>query len=185
MSHSYRQVLLYYKCRYVRNKTKRRAINRWTVVSFIPMFLARLCHIKKGIMSTLVTNILFGDCGEVNPESGREYCNVVGDSIHYGSIFPFQKVNTLQLNTSTISHSPNTHRASTLSDVPHKTPSTGPLLVISQHKLTLLQSESLQTLVLLSQFPNTKSSNQPKSIIKHTRASTLGYFQSRTQYKSI
>jgi hypothetical protein len=38
---------------------------------------------------------------------------------------------------------------------PHKTPSTGPLLVISQHELTFLQSESLHTHMRLSQFPNT------------------------------
>jgi hypothetical protein len=36
-------------------------------------------------------------------------------------------------------------RAPTLSDVPHKTPSTVPLQVISQHEITFLQSESLQT----------------------------------------
>jgi hypothetical protein len=59
-----------------------------------------------------------------------------GGSIHDGSLFPFQKVNTLQLNA--ISRSPNTRRASTLSDAPHKTPSTGPVLVISQHGLTIL-----------------------------------------------
>jgi hypothetical protein len=48
-----------------------------------------------------------------------------------------------------------------------QTPSTGPLLVICQHELTFLQSESLQTQVLLSQFPNNKSSNQQESVVKY------------------
>jgi hypothetical protein len=67
---------------------------------------------------------------------------VLGGSIHNGSLFPFKKLSTLQLKA--ISHSPNT-RASTFSNAPHKTPSTGPLLVISQHGLTFLQSVNLQT----------------------------------------
>jgi hypothetical protein len=102
-----------------------------------------------------------------------------GGSIHDGSYFHFKKLSTLQLNA--ISRSQNTRRASTLSDVPHKTPSTRPLLVTSQtrthiiavrkspntgarpastffrHKLSFLQSGSFQTHVLLSQFPNTNS----------------------------
>jgi hypothetical protein len=109
--------------------------------------------------------------------------------VHDGRLFPFQKLSTLQLNT--LSHSPNTRRASTLSDVPHETPSTGPLLVISQHELTFLQSESpntgarpastffghkltslqsgsSQTHVLLSQFPNTNSVFQPKGVSSQT-----------------
>jgi hypothetical protein len=112
----------------------------------------------------------------------KSYCNELGGSIHNGSLFPFQKVNTLQLNV--ISHSPNT-RASTLNDVPHETPSTGPLLVISQHKLSFLQSGSFQTHVLLSQFPNINSVFQPTGVRSQTRASTLGDFQTRTDYKSI
>jgi hypothetical protein len=85
-------------------------------------------------------------------------------------------------------------RESTLSDVPHKTPSTGPLLVISQHELTFLQSVSLQIQVraqpLRSSGTNshscnqeasthtcfsryfpilTQSSNQQQSVAKHTR----------------
>jgi hypothetical protein len=122
--------------------------------------------------------------------------------------FRSKKVNTLQLNA--ISHSPNTRRASILSDVPHKTPSTGPLLVISRHKLTFLQSGNLQTQVRAQplrfsgtnshscnhkasihvffsrHFPLlTQSSNQQESVAKHARASTLGDFQTRTDYKSI
>jgi hypothetical protein len=66
--------------------------------------------------------------------------------------------------------SPNTRRASTISYVPHKTPSTGPLLVISQHELTLLQSESFQTHMLLSQFPNTNSVFQLTRVRSQTHA---------------
>jgi hypothetical protein len=115
------------------------------------------------------------------------------------------KVNTLQLSTRTISHSTNTHRASTLSDVPHKTPSTGPLLVISQHELIFLQSESLQHrcasslyalraqthILAIGNSPSTRASLaisqyqvfQPTGVRSqtHTHVFTrLGYFQSRT-----
>jgi hypothetical protein len=140
------------------------------------------------------------------------YCNILGGSIHDGSLFSFRKVNTLQLNT--LSHSPNTRWASTFSDLPHKTPSTGPLLIISQHELTSLQSESLKTQVrsqpLRSSGTNSHScnqeasihtcfscnfpiltqfSNQQESVAKHThtyaRTSTLGDCRTRTDYKSI
>jgi hypothetical protein len=100
--------------------------------------------------------------------------------------------------------------ASTLRDVPNKIPSTWPLLVIFQHELTFLQSESLQTQVraqpLCSSGKNshscnqeaskhtcfsrnfsilTQSSNQQESVPKCTHASTLGDFQTWTDYKSI
>jgi hypothetical protein len=124
-----------------------------------------------------------------------------GGSIHDGSLFPFQKLNTLQLNA--ISHSPDTCQASTLSDVPHKTLSTGPLLVISQHELTLLQSQSPNTVarpastfvghklsllqsgsfqahVLLSQFPSTNSVFQPTGVSRQTHASTLSDISHKT-----
>jgi hypothetical protein len=119
------------------------------------------------------------------------------------NLFPFRKVNTT-------GHSPNTCRVSKLSNVPHKNPSTGPLLAISQHELTFLQSVNLQTQVraqplcssgtnshscsqeaskhtcLSRNFPIlTQSSNQKESIAKHTRTFTLGDFQTRTDYKSI
>jgi hypothetical protein len=135
------------------------------------------------------------------------YCNVPEVRIQDGSLFPFQKVNTLQLNA--INRSQNT-RASTLSDVPHKTPSTGPLLVIFQHELIIWQSESLQTKVrtqpLRSSGTNshscnheaskhtcfsrnfpilTQSSNQKKYVAKHARTSTNGDFQTQTDNKSI
>jgi hypothetical protein len=125
-----------------------------------------------------------------------------------GTLVQLQKLNTPQFNT--LSRSPNTRRASTLSDVPQKTPSTGTLMVISQHELTFLQSVNLQTQVrdqpLRSSgtnshssnpeaskhtcFPRnfpivTQSSNQQQSAAKHTLASTLGDFQTRTDYKSI
>jgi hypothetical protein len=61
----------------------------------------------------------------------------------------------------------------------------GPASMFFGHKLAFLQSGSFQTHVLLSQFPNTKSSNQQESVAKHTRTSTLGDFQTWTQYKSI
>jgi hypothetical protein len=96
------------------------------------------------------------------------YCNVLGGSIHDGSLFQLQKLSILQFNA--ISHSPNTHQASTLSDVPHKTPSTGTLPVISQHELTFLQSVNLQTQVraqpLRSLGTNSHSCNQ--EAYKHT-----------------
>jgi hypothetical protein len=101
-------------------------------------------------------------------------------------------------------------RASTLSDVPHKNPSTGTLPVISQHELTFLQSENLQTQVrahpLRSSGTNshpcnqeaskhtcfsrnfpilTQPFNQKQSVAKHTPTSTLCDFQTRTDYKSI
>jgi hypothetical protein len=136
------------------------------------------------------------------------YCNVPGVLFTMKVYFRSKKVNTLQLNT--ISHYPNTRRASTLSDVSHKTPSTRPLLVISQHELIFLQSESLQTQVLAQplrssgtnsnscsqeaskhscfsrNFPIlTQSSSQQESVAKYTRESTLGDFQTRIDYKSM
>jgi hypothetical protein len=81
------------------------------------------------------------------------YCNVPGGSIHDGNIFPFQKLSTLQL--STLSHSPNTSRASTFSDVQQKTPSTGPLLVISQtrtHILAVRMSPNTRAFLAISQY---------------------------------
>jgi hypothetical protein len=66
-----------------------------------------------------------------------------------------------------------------------KSPITGtrPASTFFGHKLSFLQSGSLQTHVLLSQF--SKSSNQQESVAKHTRTSTLVNFQTRTDYKSI
>jgi hypothetical protein len=102
------------------------------------------------------------------------------------------------------------HTSSTICDVPHKYPSTGPLPVISQHELTFLQSESLQPQVRVQPLRssdtnshscnqdaskhtcfsrnfliNTQSSNQKQSVAKHTPTSTLGDIQTRTDYKSI
>jgi hypothetical protein len=67
--------------------------------------------------------------------------------------FRSKKLSTLQLNT--FSRSPNTRRASTLSDVSHKTPSTGPLPVISQHELDILaarKSPNTRDTLAISQY---------------------------------
>jgi hypothetical protein len=66
-----------------------------------------------------------------------------------------------------------------------KSPNTGarPASTFFGHKLSFLQSESFQTHVFLSQFPNTNSVFQPTGVCSQTRASTLGDFQTRTHYK--
>jgi hypothetical protein len=133
------------------------------------------------------------------------YCNVPGFllTLEFISV-PKSQHTTVKYNQPFSKHT----RASTLSDVPHKTPSTGPVLVISQHELMFLQPESLQTQVcaqplcssgtnshscnqeaskhvLHSQFPNTNSVFQPTGVCSQTRASALGDLQTRTDYKSI
>jgi hypothetical protein len=68
-----------------------------------------------------------------------------------------------------------------------QSPNTGtrPASTFFGHKLSFLQSESFQTHVFLSQFPSTNSVFQPEAVRRQTRTSTLGDFQSRTDYKSI
>jgi hypothetical protein len=111
-------------------------------------------------------NLSINFCSFQEKVEFSSYCNVPGvlftmdvyfhskNSTHYSYIKPA----ILQ-----------THVGRLLSDVPHKTP-TGPLLVISQHRLTFLQSESLQTQVraqpLCSSGTNSHSCNQEAS--KHT-----------------
>jgi hypothetical protein len=123
-------------------------------------------------------------------------CDIARGSIHDGSLFPFQKVNTPQLHV--ISHFTNTRRTSTLGDVPHDSfyrassgslakrthilavrgsPNTGarPASTLSGHKLKFFQSGSLQTHVILSQFPNTNSVFQPTGV--HSQTHTHAYTQ--------
>jgi hypothetical protein len=122
--------------------------------------------------------------------------------MHGGSLFPFQKLSTLQLNTT--SHSPNTREASTLSDVPHKTPSGNlptqthtcnqeiskhgcaqPLRSSGTNSHSCNQEVSKHTCFSHNFQILTQYSNQKESVAKHTRMSTLGDFQTWTHYKSV
>jgi hypothetical protein len=135
------------------------------------------------------------------------------DSVTYRGFYSRWKIISVpkSQHTTVKCDQPVSKRASTLSDVPHKSP-TGPLLVISQHELTFLQSESpntdarpastffghkllflksgsFQTHVLLSQFPNTNSVFQPTGVRSQTHAclhsAISNHGLTTNQYKSV
>jgi hypothetical protein len=91
---------------------------------------------------------------------------VPGVSIHDGSLFPFQHT-TVKCDQpfSKQSSGVYTQRCPTRTHIlaVRKSPNTGtrPVSTFFGHKLSFLQSGSLQTQALLSQFPNTNSVFQP------------------------